>query len=352
MEGTAVQRRGHAQGKIILHAGSDDAKPTYITPDTITIVYNVRPIGGPLSGLYHSEDAGANGGDGVTYSLADCAPTMIITHSSYIILKGASPILHPHIIYELKFGREDERCGKGVIDHGPLEYTRLYSSSRAMWPGLCATNDLAEIRKIWKDILDGSNKTDDMILADAWKGRGNMWILVRPDRFPIRETMAAVSTKPHIPEISPDNSSPQTFDLPADIFLVLSSFLRPRDTQALMSTCKLIYYKIHNHVHRIVHTYIKVHEPWFLPVGPFNIPKGDEEVQWWYEQWEKYDIKGDNMDLKIPWLQYRRACSHSMSMWNRIRIWRNVKKLETIAEELGLNVTQQTLGTLLNDQDQ
>lgn len=131
-------------------------------------------------------------------------------------------------------------------------------------------------------------------------------------------------------------SRPTLDSLQLDILLLICELLHPRDIQALMGACKSTYVKLHRHVNHIVYTYIKQNEPWFLPVGPFDFPKGDDEVRWWDEQWTEHGIQGDGMNLQIPWLHYRRACNHNISMWNRIRIWRIAQGLEKTAKEIGL----------------
>lgn len=126
----------------------------------------------------------------------------------------------------------------------------------------------------------------------------------------------ALQTKAHI------------FKLPLEVQLLICERLHPKYIQAFMSTCKTMHLRLAGEINHVVHRYLRECEPWYLPAGPFNFPNGDQETDWWNSQWVAKGLAGGELESHIPWLRYRRACSHSMSMWNRIRIWQVAKQLE------------------------
>ncbi|KAF9033816.1 hypothetical protein BJ165DRAFT_1410185 [Panaeolus papilionaceus] len=268
------------KGRVKLLAQSEAQRPAKLTRDTITAVFNVVPGDEDELGDYNNEDPGE--GDDGEYSIFGSA--MIITHRSYLILRHAFPRLEPHILFRLNLSIEKSRD----IDYSPLnEFQERFVFWPAVCEGKCYTREQA--RQMWEEILLDSNKTSEENLSEAWRGAGNMWVLVSPDR----------------------------------------------DLAALMNTCKSMRVVLHYSSHLNVHRYIKLNEPWFLPARPFEFPHGHREVDYWVLEWAKRGYEGSNLDAQIPWLNYRRECSHSLSMWNRIRIWRIAKQLDSLADILG-----------------
>jgi hypothetical protein len=305
----------------------DDPRPSTYSPRNITAVFNVVPGDNPDLGDYQNEDPSA--GDDGEYDINMLAPTMIITHGAYLILKEAAPSLEPHILMRLFFDK-----GADVLDYGPIN--GVTGEQYASWPQIYHTKrpsyeEYEEAQFFWSNLLQ-EEKTDEEILEEAWTGRGNLWATVRPDRFPIAETSTDEPLQ-FMLGTSYSSESP-IIALPLELLVLIAKNTHPRALQNLMSTSKSVYSLLMIQADAIVHHYILQNEPWYLPAGPFDIPRGCQEVDWWKEQWSAKGISGDGMEKHIPWLRYRRACSHSMSMWNRIRIWRVVEQLERLAEEL------------------
>jgi len=136
-------------------------------------VFNVSPGSDPDLGDFRNED----------YDFSLCyGSTVIIMYTTYLIVKQASPRLKPHMICHLVFYPKPSYT-YGVIDgidYGPVvgtqeQYTR--------WLGISGVRDYGEQVDDWQRMLTQEGKTDEEILHDAWRGRGNMWVFVRPDRF-------------------------------------------------------------------------------------------------------------------------------------------------------------------------
>jgi hypothetical protein len=99
--------------------------PTENTESTITEVFNVRPGDNPELGDY--EDI-----DGATFCVLD---NLIVTYTSYLILKQATPEVTPHILYALAYGGNRDTMGEiAGIDYGPVG--RIFDQY-ARWPDIC-----------------------------------------------------------------------------------------------------------------------------------------------------------------------------------------------------------------------
>lgn len=155
---------------------SKTSGPDEITESNITQVFDVVPGDNPDLGDYGHKDH-----DGRFYSVLPYGTTLIIMYTSYLILKQASPRLKPHMIYDLAY-HENPSCNGHVpgVDYGPVNGIQ---DQYAEWPGVSDVRGFDEQIRDWKIMLTKKGKTDEEILYDAWRGRGNMWVFVRPDRF-------------------------------------------------------------------------------------------------------------------------------------------------------------------------
>ncbi|KAF9035116.1 hypothetical protein BJ165DRAFT_1510279 [Panaeolus papilionaceus] len=329
-------------GKIKLLADFENDPPDELSDKNVKEVFNVVPGDMVEYGMY--ENLSPEEGDSGDYSLWGEAPKLIITHKAYVILKQAAPSLKPHVLLLLKChadtsDRADEvHFAPGlIIDYGPVKRTQEQWSD---WLALRSldSNDPEPDRDVviqaWKGVFSLKGKgSQSAILDDIWRGRGNLWCLVAPDKFPISDSASLFK----VFDDSRKKPSTQSFTkLPLDILILICENLHPRHICALVSTCSFIRGFLLHSANQVVRAYITQNEPWFLPAGPFDdIPRGDDEIKFWGSEWSKLGHGGDNIDTTIPWLSYRRSCSRSLSMWNRIRIWRITRQMVELATKLG-----------------
>ena len=291
-----------------------------------------------------------------------CGNNLIVSYTSYLILKKAAPEVKPHILYALAYGGNRDTMGViAGIDYGPV--SGIFGQY-AYLPGICEGGSEYPVT-FWRRLLSDEERADEDILHDAWKGRGNMWVFVRPDRyveeysltrkrnlicvvfsFPIAETLATTPLpKFPYPINTEPTSSFQIENLPPDTFLSICEFLPIRSIYTLITTCKIFRSIILPHANPIARRRLIDDEPWYLPAGPLKLNSmntngdrmhGREEIEWWAERWAAGGIAQGDMDTDIPWFVYRKECSKSMSMWNRKRIWGISKQLDGLARVKGL----------------
>jgi hypothetical protein len=102
--------------------------PIEYTESTITEVFNVSPGDNPDLGDY--EDI-----NGESFFVFPCGNTLIVTYTSYLILKQAAPEVKPHILYALAFGGNRDTMGDVAgIDYGPVG--RIFGRF-AYWAAIC-----------------------------------------------------------------------------------------------------------------------------------------------------------------------------------------------------------------------
>ena len=150
--------------------------PTEYTESTITEVFNVSPSDNPELGDYRDIN-------GESFFVFPCGNNLIVTHTSYLILKQAAPEVKPHILYALAYGENRETMGNiAGIDYGPVG--RIFEQY-AYWEAICGNSEggFEDPDKFWRQLLNDKERTEEEILHDAWKGPGNMWVFVRPDRY-------------------------------------------------------------------------------------------------------------------------------------------------------------------------
>ncbi|KAF8805196.1 hypothetical protein BYT27DRAFT_6670582 [Phlegmacium glaucopus] len=301
-----------------------------IMESTITEVFNVIPGDDPDVGDFRNED--------YEFDLCNCS-SVIIMYTAYLIVKQASPRLKPYMIYHLVVYPTELYDGyiRG-IDYGPAGGIQDQSAN---WLGICGVEGYDEQEKEWQGMLTQEGKTDEEILYDAWRGRGNMWVFVRPDRFPIAETLAAnpllVVSGHSNAGMNPHRSSALDA-LPLDILIFICQRLPVKSTHMLLCTNRGLRRQILPHANMIAYHQIITYERHLLPAGPFELrdsKHGREEVDWWDAEWSKGGIRKEEFQVNIPWFIYRRECSKSLSMWNRRRIWGIAQQLERLAIDRG-----------------
>ncbi|KAF8806784.1 hypothetical protein BYT27DRAFT_7190451 [Phlegmacium glaucopus] len=320
----------HEDGTTVFLDTLDCPRSEEIMESNIMEVFDVYPGDDPSSGEFQTAD--------YIFNLS-CGSTRIITYTAYLILKQASPRLKPHIIYQLAF--YPKRSYDGFIydiDYGPVAGVHEGNSH---WMGISDVRDDCDREEDWKRTLTQEGKTEEEILYEAWRGRGNMWVFVRPDRFPIAETLVAnpllVVSGQSSAWMNPHRSL--TFDaLPLDILLLICQWLPVKSTHMLLCTNRGLRSQILPHANMIAYQQIVTFERHLLPAGPFelqNKERGREEVDWWDAEWSKSGIPKEELKFKVPWFLYRRECSKSLSMWNRRRIWSVARQMERLAIDHG-----------------
>jgi hypothetical protein len=139
----------------------------------ITEVFDVFPEGEPDDGDFRNKDHAFN-----MYSHS----AVLIMYTAYLIMKQASPRLTPHIIYQLVL-----HPGLGTIVEG-IDYGQVKGIHLEDYCNWTRTSDAdygtdKDQLDYWRRMLTQKGKTDEEILHDAWRGPGNMWVFVRPDRL-------------------------------------------------------------------------------------------------------------------------------------------------------------------------
>ncbi|KIM38514.1 hypothetical protein M413DRAFT_30062 [Hebeloma cylindrosporum] len=321
------------------------APSKYTESTKMTEIFNIGPGDDPELGDYQDLDRRS-------FSTVS-VDSVIVAYTSYLILKQAAPEVNPRILHNLVSGGYPYTNGEiEGIDYGPVGRT---IEQYVYWTAICEGGSLyhhpTQI-KFWHQLLSNKERADEDIVHDAWKGPGNMWVFVRPDRFPIKETLAAkpIPKFPYLTtaELDFQNHRSTLGCLPPDMLLEICELLPIRSIYALITTCKKIRSVILPHANPIARRRLIEDEPWYLPAGPFELPAspfektprlemhGREEIEWWAAQWAAGGISQEDADVKIPWFAYRKECSKSMSMWNRKRIWGICKQLDALARKKGL----------------
>ncbi|KAF8810561.1 hypothetical protein BYT27DRAFT_7161601 [Phlegmacium glaucopus] len=326
----------HENGTAVFLDTFDCPRSEEIMESNIMEVFNVIPAVRADLGNFQNENYIFN----LSYG-----STCIIMYTAYLILKQASPRLKPHMIYQLAF--HPKKLYDGLIDdidYGPVAGIH---GRHADWLGLSGIRNVDDQIKDWRLMLTQKGKTEEEILYDAWRGRGNMWVFVRPDRFPIAETLAAspllvVSGHSSV-GMNPHRSS--AFDaLPLDILILICQWLPVKYTHMVLCTNRGLRSQILPHANMIAYQQIITCERHLLPAGPFELrdrKHGREEVDWWDAEWSKGGICKEEFHVKIPWFLYCRECSKSLSIWNRWRIWDIAQQLERLAIDQGFLSAEQ-----------
>ncbi|PPR02879.1 hypothetical protein CVT24_002301 [Panaeolus cyanescens] len=326
-------------GSTSLLTDMDSSMSDKITSKNSKVIFDVGPGEFPQFGQF--EGSGSEEGDSGFYNMFGDAPTFLITRAAYMILKQVWPEFQPHML--LRFWEEfDEgpttemmKIIGDYIDFGPMALThqRLVD-----WVGIWFNPGERWSREAavrgWKELLSNPNYSTDHILHEAWRGKGNLWCMKAPNVFPIHEDLSLLEMGFDDDESDRDEQKDAlVVRLPQDVLILICELLHPRDICAFITTCRGMLNDLIEPANRIVHSYIKTFEPWFLPAGPFDIPYGRDEIEFWHSAWGGAGYSSNNLDSDIPWLAYRRACSQSLNMWNRIRIWGIVKQWKKLATD-------------------
>ena len=150
--------------------------PTEYTESTITEVFDVYIGKYPAFGDYRDIN-------GQMILVVPYGNTLIVTYTSYLILKQAAPEVKPHILYALAYGANCDTMGEVAgIDYGPVG--RIFGEN-AYWAAICGDSEggFEDPDAFWQQLLNDKKRTGEDILYDAWKGPGNMWVFVRPDQY-------------------------------------------------------------------------------------------------------------------------------------------------------------------------
>ncbi|OBZ69555.1 hypothetical protein A0H81_10510 [Grifola frondosa] len=184
----------------------------------------------------------------------------------------------------------------------------------------------------------GTTTAEDM--KEMMFGRGHLYMLVRPDVFPVaqafvlsRQSGLAQLAREVSEHIAADPPAPNTLPgLPLDILLLLSSRLPLSSIVTLCTSCGSLLCALGPHLDAAVHASMKLHEPWHLPPPAGMFPEGHDQK--WFE--EQSAAAAQDELQPFPWLAYARACRESASMKNRRRLWNVSIELERMAVEFGI----------------
>ncbi|KAF8649083.1 hypothetical protein AX16_006030 [Volvariella volvacea WC 439] len=248
----------------------------------------------------------------------------LMTFTSYQILRHVCPELQPHHLYNL-FLREKEssyyRNGAvNGVDYGPL--ADFHSEQYVYWLRLADLRELGDksrdrYSKWWLELVLNPDKTESEILNEAWLGKGNMWAIVRPDRFPVQEAArisALLKCDDFISSQYTTSTSSHFEALPFDIYHLLCEFLPMCDLSVLLSLSRRIRSTLLPHVNAIAYQKLKSEERWHLPVP--NLPplrkykptsdngRAKEEMEYWIDEWSNQGIEAGNIINEVPWLNY------------------------------------------------
>ena len=162
---------------------SDDSATSLAHQSNVMEIFDVTPVRGS-----DSEDSDDGLGEfqceGFRFNLYTDNRTVIIMYTAYLIMKQASPRMTPHIVFQLGLHPGLDVIFK-LIDYGPVKgihFENYVAWSRIIDSDVSYDND-GEKTNYYFSMLTQEGKTDEEILHEAWRGPGNMWVFVRPDRF-------------------------------------------------------------------------------------------------------------------------------------------------------------------------
>ncbi|RXW15979.1 hypothetical protein EST38_g9876 [Candolleomyces aberdarensis] len=258
---------------------------------------------------------------------------LYITFPSYSIFLTVAPELGPEEIFGYFIGhnRDNESGAPIEIDYGAV----TGNGGFALLVSVCETE--TTVTEFWYSLLCNTTLTDEEILYEAWRGKGNLWAYTRPDRYLIPETVAARGLSqlsqfpPDTDTLYSDSSCPAEpgFDriyvsrLPLDPLFLICEHLPLMSFLIVLALNKRLRRQID--LNHLAYQAMRTMEPWYLPSNPIVTPDGTrqrEDLDWWEEQWLTHaGIPPTKIQSKIPWLKYWIQCSRSPSMRNRKRIW-------------------------------
>ncbi|KAJ2930388.1 hypothetical protein H1R20_g6716, partial [Candolleomyces eurysporus] len=248
---------------------------------------------------------------------------LYITFPSYSILLTVAPELGPEDIFRYFIG-DDESGAPIEIDYGVVPSNGRF----ALLPSICETE--TTVAEFWYSLLCNTSLTDEEILYEAWRGKGNLWAYTRPNRYPISETIAARGLSQFHPDttdtLHSDSSCPTEpgFDrLPLELLFLICEHLPLKSFLNVLTLNKRLRGELN--LNHLAYQAMKTMEPWYFPSNPIVTPDGTrqrEDLDWWEGKWLTHaGIPPAELQSKIPWLKYWIQCSRNPSMRNRKRIW-------------------------------
>ncbi|KAJ7612671.1 hypothetical protein FB45DRAFT_939528 [Roridomyces roridus] len=253
----------------------------------------------------------------------------VVTHCSLVIFRHRFPDYSASVVSQ-------------IVGHGsPGMYHGAVARTQEQWvEWLNVTDRVFEdegesAEEWWLRFLTRSDRTPEEIIHEAWMGPGNMWMFVRPDRFPISEALALPALQQFAVSTPSETSkgSPSLLDLPLDIIQELCAHLPLPSLLSLPQINKSLRALVLPHLDAFVRRSIEWHHRYLLPETPSSAYRSNEENEWWTKQW----VEGGKVDVNsIPWTAFARACATSRSMRSRKRIWDIVGEMEAAARRDGI----------------
>ncbi|KAJ3547823.1 hypothetical protein NMY22_g1508 [Coprinellus aureogranulatus] len=318
-------------------------------------VLNVVPRDDEQTGVYHKRDDLEEEYNLWTHE--DSA--RLVTFSAYCILKTVAPEIEPSTLYRLFTDQGIER--ESLLGYPrSLEYGPIVDSwdQYANWTEVC---DSDETDVWWVHLLCCSKSTDGEILEQAWNGRGNLWVYVRPDRsvlpvtqyieglvsercdpnrFPIAKAVASPSLS-RFPLSSSravratTHRRPLLEQLPMELFLLVCQQLPIKALLNVLALNKQIRETLLPHIDEVAYSAMATLAPWYFPSKPIETPHGSrtrEDLDWWEAEWSsEAGLAPADIRQSAPWMKYWIQCTQDSSMRNRKRIWRVAEGIRELA---------------------
>lgn len=266
-------------------------------------------------------------------------PWLIFVNASALrILSLAAPALTPQRLWAMQMESYSVRGVPGV-NYGPI-----YQGGSFLQ--LHRIEDDCRFDQWVADFLLSSAEPTEHDRRVLMMGPGNMWVFVRPDRFPVTEAFALLCASP-LPLLArarppffadgrdtPASQHPTLETLPVDVLLLTCSHLSLSSMTKLCSASHTLLAALSPFLDSIARRHMAQREPWYLP------PPDGQERAWFHEQCKiarSSDVRVvDNSISEFPWFWYARACRESPSMRNRKRIWGIARQLLDVARDLGV----------------
>ncbi|KAJ7622190.1 hypothetical protein FB45DRAFT_927193 [Roridomyces roridus] len=259
----------------------------------------------------------------------------VVTHCSFVIFRHRFPYFSPRMIAKVI-----QHNNNPAELHGPVARTQgqwVEWLNVADMRNASVKGDDDRANDWWLNFLARSDRPAEEIIEDAWMGPGNMWVFVRPDRFPIAEALTFARLQCFAPPVTVSETCTtlSLHTLPLDIIQEISSHLPVSAVLRLIQITKLLRALVLPHLDAFIHTSLELHNRYLLPETPSSSAyRSHEELDWWTTRWAEGGIIGDGDS--IPWTAYARACARSRSMRSRKRIWDIVGDMEAVARKDGV----------------
>ncbi|EAU89670.2 hypothetical protein CC1G_02559 [Coprinopsis cinerea okayama7 len=337
-------------GKKRLHCQTPEDQRKISEDDPSVVVFNVAQGEDGDGDFYNTKDPDQ------TYELYIDFGAFPITFTAYSILKTAAPRLTTEALYRLltrNYSLEKHPYTSCVIPH--INYGPAMKSwgQEAMLTDVIGGEDPG---MRWMKLLCSEIRSTEDILYEAWRGKGRLWTFVRPNVFPIAETMPRLEFVQVQPTGTPaneklreaktkkrslrSNKKPSKFvSLPLDVMMLMCEQLTVTSFLYVLSLNRAIRTLLLPHVDQIAYRAMQALEPYYFPSKPLASDDTDRqrvELDAWEHEWKEAGFEIEGLRQKAPWLQYRIQCSRSPSMRNRRRIWDIAQQMETLAVKQGI----------------